>query len=96
MVEEEMTKLLQSNASPEMIQREIDELHLNETEENEEFRDLEGLLTPTKSLNTSFSSGSDSEEETGDETYKEKIAEFDKQIEDAEEEKEDAEGIGIR
>ena len=74
MVEKEMTKLLQFNTSQETMQREIEELHLDETEENEE-RDLEGLITPTEC--------SDSEEET----YKEKIAEFDKQIEDAVERK---------
>ena len=81
MVEKEMTKLLQFNTSQETMQRGIDELHLDETEENEEFRDLEGLITPTKEDN--FLECSDSEEET----YKEKIAEFDKQIEDAVERK---------
>ena len=81
MVEKEMTKLLQFNTSQETMQREIEELHLDETEENEEFRDLEGLITPTKEDN--FLECSDSEEET----YKEKIAEFDKQIEDAVERK---------
>ena len=45
MVEKEMTKLLQFNTSQETMQREIEELHLDETEENEEFRDLEGLIT---------------------------------------------------
>ena len=83
MVEKEMTKLLQFNTSQETMQREIEELHLDETEENEE-RDLEGLITPTEC--------SDSEEET----YKEKIAEFDKQIEDAVERKLDLKTYAVK